>query len=69
VVHSGIVTDKTHDKHPREWTKQALKTLDETMESYIVEIIAKSHIYKQQLISYRFSICQLLWLDREVRYS
>jgi len=36
---------------------------------YMVEVIAKSHCYKQQLISCRLSTCLLLWQGKEVRYS
>ena len=32
--------DKFPDKRPREWTKQALMTLEEATESYMVEVIA-----------------------------
>jgi len=40
----GIFAHKFRDKGPREWTKQALKTLEEATESYIVEVIAASSI-------------------------
>jgi len=42
VVSSGIVADEFRDKGPLEWAKQALKTLEEAMESYMVEVIAES---------------------------
>jgi lipoate synthase len=42
VVTSGIVVDDFRDKGPREWTKQALKTLEEATELYMVEVIAES---------------------------
>jgi len=41
-VRSGIVMDKFPHKHPREWTKQALITLQEAMEAYMVVVIAIS---------------------------
>jgi hypothetical protein len=33
VVSSGISTDEFPDKHPREWTKQALISIEEAMEA------------------------------------
>jgi hypothetical protein len=42
VVSSGIFVDDFRDKGPREWTKQALKTLEEATELYMVEVIAES---------------------------
>ena len=42
VVISGIFGDEFRDKGPREWTKQALKTLQEATESYMVEVIAEA---------------------------
>jgi hypothetical protein len=46
VVNSEIFTDEFRDKHPWEWTKQALITLEEAIEAYMVEVLAKSHCYK-----------------------
>jgi len=43
VVSNRILAGKFPDKHPHEWTKQALNTLGEAAEAYIVEVIAKSH--------------------------
>jgi len=43
VVSSAIVADDFSDKHPREWTKQALITLEEATEAYMVEVTAKFH--------------------------
>jgi len=43
VVSSGIFADEFDDTGPREWTKQALKTLEEATESYMVEVIPGSH--------------------------
>jgi len=60
---------KTHSTRSREWTKLALIKLAEATESYMVEVIAESHHYKQQLISCRFSTCLLPWQGKEVRYS
>jgi hypothetical protein len=30
--------DELHDKHPRDWMKQACKPLVETTESYMVDV-------------------------------
>jgi len=35
--------DEFRDKHPSEWTKQALITLEEATETYMVQAIAESH--------------------------
>jgi hypothetical protein len=43
VAGSGITADKFCDKHARKWTTQALITLEEGMEVYIVEVIAETH--------------------------
>jgi len=43
VVSSGIFTDEYCDKHPWEWTKQAVKTLEEATELYMIEVIPRSH--------------------------
>jgi len=69
VVRSWVFADRLPDKHPSERTKQALVTLEEATEVYMVEVLAESHHYKQQLISWRFSTCRLLWQGMEVRYS
>jgi len=69
VARSGIFADGFCDKHPREWTKHALITLDEATEVYMVEVIAQSHCLKQQLISSRYSTCLLRWQGKEVVYS
>jgi hypothetical protein len=69
VVRSGILADEFRDKRRREWTKQALMTLEEATESYMVEVIAEALFSKQQLISYRFSTCLQLWRGKEVGYS
>jgi hypothetical protein len=42
-VSSGIWADEFRDKPLREWMKQALKTLEEAMESDRVEVILESH--------------------------
>ena len=42
VVSSGIFAGEFHDKGPWEWTKQALKTLEEATECYMVEVLAES---------------------------
>jgi len=43
VVSFAIFSDKFPDKHPHEWTKGGLITLEEATEAYIVEVIAVSH--------------------------
>ena len=43
VVSAGIFADQFPDKRPREWTKQALITLEETTEAYVVEVTAEFH--------------------------
>ena len=40
---SGIFEDAFPDKHPREWTKLALITLEEATEAYMVEVTAGFH--------------------------
>jgi len=39
-ITSGIFTDEFCAQGPREWAKQALKSSEEAMESYMVEVIA-----------------------------
>jgi len=43
VVSSGMFADEFPDKHPREWTTQALITLEEAIEAYMVEVSAEFH--------------------------
>jgi hypothetical protein len=43
VVYCGIFVDQFHDKHPLEWTKQALSTLEDATEVYMVKVVANSH--------------------------
>jgi hypothetical protein len=40
--------------NPRDRTKQALIMPKEAVEAYMVEVIAKSHHYRQQVIACRF---------------
>jgi hypothetical protein len=42
VVSSGILADEFRDKGPRVWTKQPVMTLEETTESYMVDVIAEA---------------------------
>jgi len=42
-VSTGIFTHKFRDKCPWAWAKQAVKTLEEAAESYMVEVIADAH--------------------------
>jgi len=69
VVRSGIFGDEFPHKHPREWTTQVIFTLEEATEADMVEPIAESHCFKQQLISGRFSKCRVPWQGKEVGYS
>jgi len=43
VVSSGILAHDFPDKHPCKWTGQALITLEEATEVYMVQVIAESH--------------------------
>ena len=43
VVSSGIFADRFADKHPSEWTKQALIALEEATEACMVEVTAEFH--------------------------
>jgi hypothetical protein len=40
---SGIFADEFPDKRHREWTKQALITLQKATEAYMVEVSAEYH--------------------------
>ena len=57
VVHGVIFADEFIDTPPREWTKLSLITLEDAMEGYMVDLIAKSDMQMLQLISCRFSTC------------
>jgi hypothetical protein len=50
VVNCGIFAHQFPDTRPWEWTKQVVKTLEEDMESYIVEVIAEYSFLQQQLM-------------------
>jgi len=56
-VSSGSIAEQYPEMHPHEWTKQAVITLEDGMEAYMVEVIAESHCYKQQLTPCRFATC------------
>jgi len=43
VVSSGIFAEEFPDKRPCEWTKQALITLEEATEAYMLEVTAEFH--------------------------
>ena len=43
VVSYGIFADEFPDEHHREWTKQAVVTLEEATEAYMVEVTAEFH--------------------------
>jgi hypothetical protein len=43
-VSCEIFTDKLHDAYPQEWTRKALDTVDDAIEMYVVEVIAKYHM-------------------------
>jgi len=68
VVSSGIMSKVFRDKNSWEWTKQALITLEEACETYMVEVIAESHCWKYEWIFCRFLSSLLLWQCKEVRY-
>jgi hypothetical protein len=38
-----MFADEFRDEHPWEWTKQAVKTLEEAMQSCMVEVIPGTH--------------------------
>jgi len=38
-----IFEDQFPDKHPHQWTDQALSTLEEAAEACMVEVVAESH--------------------------
>ena len=38
-----MFADEFGDEHPRQWTKQVLKTFEKATESYMVEVTAESH--------------------------
>ena len=42
VISSGIFADKLRHIGPREWAKQAVLTLEEATELYIIMVIAES---------------------------
>ena len=43
VISYGSFADEFPDKHPREWTKQAVITLEQTTETYMVDVTAEFH--------------------------
>jgi len=43
VVSCGILAGKFPDKHLCEWMNEAVISLKEAMEAYMVEVIAESH--------------------------
>jgi len=43
VVSPGMFTDEFPDKHPQEWMKHVLITLEEAMDAYIVEVTVEFH--------------------------
>ena len=69
VVSAGIFAHKFPDRHPREWTKQELITLEEVTEVYMLEVTAECHCTKQQPMTYRFSTCLQLWQGKKFGYS
>jgi len=68
-VSSGTFIDEFLEQQPQEWAKQAVITLEEAMEAYMVEVIAASYCLRQQRIPCRCSTCLLQWQGREVVYS
>jgi len=47
VVTSGSFADEFPEKHLREWTEQALITLEEATQAYMVKVTAASQCLKQ----------------------
>jgi hypothetical protein len=43
VVSSGIFADEFLDTRPLDWTKQAIITLEEATEAYMIEVTAECH--------------------------
>jgi hypothetical protein len=43
VVSSGIFADEFPDRRPREWMKEALISVEEATEAYMVEVTAEYH--------------------------
>jgi len=68
-VSCGMFSHNFSDKNPREWTKEALTTLDCAPAAYMVEVLAESDTEMQQLISCRVSTCLQLGQGKEVGYS
>jgi len=66
VVSSGMFRNIFCDKLPQEWINQAVITLEEATETYMVEVIAAFHCLKQQLNSCRYSICLLRWQGKDI---
>ena len=54
VVRCAILADELPDKRPRQWIKQAVITLQEATEVYMVEVTAEFHCNKHRLMSCRF---------------
>jgi len=50
VVSSGMFAVELSDKNPWQWTEQALTTLADATEAYMVEVIAESNMLMQELI-------------------
>jgi len=69
VVSSGICPTYFCAKHLRDWMKQAFSLVKDAIDLYMVAIIAKFDIQKQQLIACWFSICLWLFQGKEVGYS
>jgi len=44
VVSYRILVHKFSDQRPREWTQQAITTLVDATEAYMVDVIAESHM-------------------------
>jgi len=64
---SGIVLSDFHVNHVWQYTKQALNTVENAMEAYVVGVPAKSHILTLPLVYWRFSTYLLLRQGKEIR--
>jgi len=65
----GIFSDEWYDIHLQQQPWPTSDTLEEDTQACMVEVIAKYHFWKLQLISCRFWTSLLLWQGKEVSYS
>jgi len=69
VVSSGIFADECSDKQPQERTKQAIPTLEDAPDLYLLNVIAESHMLMQQLMCRQVLTCLQLSQGKDLRYS